>query len=470
MTLLSGVIDNLRARLTNLDQDFRCWLSRSEASEQLEQHHTQIRRITRILNGMIEFTFSETPLQNDTATADLKSVPDLRRAVGSMHVIWEFFRDKFAQRDVQNVASHLSVADDFAWELYKPFLDAAKEADSLNGESVAEPPLVFFSPFRSPYAQARTKQFQPPGIDAKDFQQFQEILMAIPIPVVGVPWASANRLPDLVVVGHETGHIVAEDLGLALESEVALSNLDYPNDDGSRKKCWRSWSDEVFADVFGVLATGQAFVTGLASELVDQRSEIRFADVNKDSPGAYPTPTLRIAICHRVLELSGVTPDDSWDQAYGGLTGDSESFEDDVNLVVDTLLNQQWTALGSKELGQLLPWNAAREAHADSIRSRVIGGSDPTGPFSVRNWIAGAMAAFQSDPATYLELNLDQVLAEQIVAQRTVGVRSSHTETLRSGLLFDEDALLEAGTDVQEAADQAMGRELAKRMSLLSSP
>ena len=469
MKLLDGVMDSLRARLENLDGDFDSWLSRSEVSTQLEQHHTQVRRVTRILNGMIKFTFAASPLRDDAASPELEQVPDLRRSVGSMHVIWDFFRDKFAQRDVENVATHLFVADDFAWELYKPFLDAAQTAGKLNGKNVSEPPLVFYSPFRSPYAQARTKQFQPLGIDAKDFKQFQDILVAIPIPVVGVPWASANRLPDLVVVGHETGHIVAEDLGLAKAAKQALTEIEYPNDDGSRKKCWISWSDEIFADIFGVLATGKAFVAGLAGELADDRSTIRFAEIEKSRPGEYPSPSLRIEICEAVLEKLGVTPNDNWFKAYGTLVGDSDKFVNDVELVVGAMFDRKWSQLGMRRLVDLLPWNLTREQHVEQIATNAIGLSAPPGPFSVRNWIAGAMLASRTNPVEYLENGLDVTLAKQIVAQRKVGVRSNHTESIRAQMHTAESIPMGPGVDPQAATDEELGRELAMKMRLIGN-
>lgn len=455
MTLPVHVVENLKARMELLESDFETWLSRTDVNGQLKQHHTQVRRATGVINGMITVAFDGTAIVDASVAPDLNDLPELRDKVRSIHVIWDFFRDKFSQRDVENIAVHLGAADDLAWELYKPFLNAASEVDGFD-KKVKEPPLLFYTPEPAPYAQARTKQFQPLGINEFDFKRFEDILSRIPVPVIAVPWASANRLPDLVVVGHETGHIVAEDLGLKDDLVALIQRLDLPEDaEGKRKKCWLSWSDEVFADIFGTLATGMAFIDGLAGELAGPSGEIRFAEVNFSEPGSYPTPTLRIVLCEAVLELVSVPSNSHWQAAFGNLVNDSRKFGNDIKLIVAKILANQWVSLNSKTLTELLPWDNSMQQQVETNAQRALMPADLTGEFTVRQTVATSMHAWQSKPKRYLDKNIDRNLAAQIVVKRANEVRSILTQAIRTG-----SSTMELTPDFG-ADDEQLGTQLA---------
>ncbi len=329
---------------------------------------------------------------------------------------------------MHNVVDHLDAADDLAWACYEPFLDAAIDArDAVALAEVKEPPLVFYGTDRAPYSQARTMTLQPPGLNSRDTQIFSEVLRRLPVPVISMPWSVTGRVPELVLIGHETGHVVAEDLGLTELIRARVRGLAYPNDDESRARTWEQWADEVWADVFATMATGSSFVGGLALELTDADAKVRLEPIDRDHPGEYPTAALRIEICEQVLRRVGIEPTATWRATYGEPVGQSHAFVDDVPLVVEALLDGRWAPLGDRSLRDLLEWSADAEASVRAVADSFLREAAQPGAYSIRRWIAAAMHAFVSQPQAYRDRNLDEVIARRIGHRRGDVVRSEPT-------------------------------------------
>jgi hypothetical protein len=109
--------------------------------------------------------------------------------------------------------------------------------------------------------------------------------------------AHPGRLPDLPVVAHETGHAVEQNFEL---HEEVLTALAIKLDGTGRLEHWQAWAAEVFADLWGTLTLGPAFMSSLIDFLADNPAKLRneMASANDD----YPTVNLRIRLCLRVLE------------------------------------------------------------------------------------------------------------------------------------------------------------------------
>ena len=472
MSLFDATVHGLRARVRSLRTDMELWIDRASAGGDLRQHHTQLTRLHDFIGGTLTAVVAGRPINPDADppfSGTVNDVPGLRRSVGSVHLLWDFYRDKLAQRDVHAFADHLGAADDLAWACYQPFLTAATESPDRRFDTaqVKEPPLVFYSTDRTPFAQARTKTLHPPGLDAKDVGEFLAALQRLPVPVIGLPWEVANRMPETALVGHEAGHVIAEDLGLAAEARKAVQEASLNGDrDGVRKKVWLAWCDEVFADVIGVLATGTAFVEGLTAELAGEPSEIRQATINPEKPGKYPTPMLRVALCERVLAGIGVAPSTAWSAEYGEIVGQSRDYRDDVAVVASALLGRTWEAVDGKRLRELLPWDAVREEQARTVARTTLNREPAPVPFDVRVWVAAAMHAYLDKPVTYAKRDLDRALATHIVTQRAEGVRSSRS--MREPLIVRRRGPQAPATHDEQLreADRQAGAELARRLGI----
>jgi hypothetical protein len=477
MSLFDASVHTVRGRVRSLQADMKRWMERASATGDLRQHNSQLTRLHDRLDSALMVAVAGRPIDLEVHPpfdGEMDEVPDYRRCVGSVHMLWEFFRDKLAQREMDAFAAHLGVGDDLAWACYEPFLTAATLAHPENfaAAAVKEPPLVFFSTDRTPFAQARTKTLHPAGLDAKDLEDFATELQRLPVPVIGMPWDVANRMPETTLIGHEVGHVIAEDLGLAAEAREAVQGADLADDpsgtsaDGSRKGVWLAWSDEVFADVIGALTTGTAFVEGLTAEMAGGRDEIRLMPIDTGRPGKYPTPVLRVALCDEVLAAIGVSPPTGWWDTYGKqIVGNSRDFADDVPVIATALLGRQWDAIGGKRLTDILPWDAQHEADARKVAAKTLLREAVPVAFDVRRWVAAAMHAYRADPDTYTDLDLDDALATHIVRQRTAGVRSSRS--LREQLIGPDEAPQPVDRAAQlRAADRRAGAELAERLKI----
>lgn len=297
---------------------------------------------------------------------------------------------------------------------------------------------MFYTPERSPFAQARASSFVPAGLTANDVDAFRAVLQRLPVPIIGVPDPVAVRVPPLVFVGHEIGHVVGEDFGLLDEARRRVAALGI---DAARKQVWDRWLEEVFADLFGVLATGSAYIDQLAAVLAGSLSSVRHERIRATAGqgDAYPTRTLRIALCRCALEtlvgevyvktLPGLQ---TWSEAYGDLTGDSLPYAEDVQPIVATLLSG-YTALGQRRLSDLLCWDASAEGYVATMAREHLETADAPVPYSVRVWVAAAARAHDIDPERYGSrnkcsgLNCDDWVASSILKHRATGVREEQS-------------------------------------------
>lgn len=469
VALYDLAIARLRAQRSQLETDLAAWAARASSDGDLPLHHSQVARLKLQISSALNTALAGTPVAAEGSArtgGTVADLPDLRRAVGTIHLLWDFFRDKLAQRDTAVYSDHLGVADDLAWACYEPFLAEARAAGIVTDQELKEPPLVFYSTDRAPYSQARTKALHAPGLDSKDLEQVSAELRRLPVPVIGMPWAVANKMPEVVLIGHEAGHVIAEDLKFATELREVFSSavLTGQGCDG-RKAVWTAWRHEIFADVIGVLATGTAYLNGLAAELAGAESEVAHALINPEQPGLYPTAALRIAVCARVLESLGIDSPPTWVETYGNLTGDSREYEPDVAPVVAVLMDRKWGSIGGKQLAQVLHWTARREQEVSAVAVAALQPSSPEVAFDVRVWVAAAMQAALTNPPQFEAVGADKRLATYVIERRTDAVRSSSEH--RSILLAEQSDDSEPAADAQmKANDQEAGQRLAERLGL----
>ena len=471
-TLADHVLADLRAQRDELLAEFSHWQARADEPGPLAQHKTQIARITDILSALLTAALGDSALafavdgelaQPDpslrpsgaaAAPVDLAPLLTLRRPLGAAHFFWDFFRDKLAQRDTSIYANHLDSADILAWKLYQPFWE--RVAQSLESQSrsainpagvpgfssahdaleaLKEPPLTFYHADRLLFAQPRSSVFRPPGLDAKDVANFGQALARLPVPIIGLPWYKARRMPALIFVGHEVGHVVAEDLGLGEHLDHLLGQLSVPK---RRADTWLAWRDEVFADIFGTLALGRTYVEQLAVELADERADVQFELIDSDRPGDYPTRCLRIALCQHVLAREGLMPQTPWYRPAYPIAGDSDFYADDIPNLVDAIVSGPYPHLGGVGLRAVLPWSERDEQAVVQVAESSLAQAPlqiPAGvSLHVRHWVAGAVHARMLDPIGYHRAQLDDKLAQRITREFGSDMRSDACTQVRRRL------------------------------------
>jgi hypothetical protein len=265
-------------RLAALDAELRAWRTDTTRLPELRRHHKQVLAFTRMLANV---RASVEPTEEQPIT-DLLDVRERSKVVLASFRIWEFLRAKLAQRREPLLRQFLWLADEFAWLCYRPIYE----------QGFKEPPLVYLNGGYSPFTLTRREPFQAESVPQEliSSRPLLEIMESLPFPVIGVPWYHVRNLADLPVIAHEVGHSVEADLGLTTAIDDAIGNA--VADEAHRVR-WQQWGAEIFADLYGIVACGPAFVSALANFLSTENQGVE--------PDDYPAMALRFRFNVEVL-------------------------------------------------------------------------------------------------------------------------------------------------------------------------
>jgi hypothetical protein len=270
--------------------------------------------------------------------------------------------------------------------------------------------------------------FTAPGSEAGIWSPSQEL----PLALVSKPANQKNCLPLWVIDGHEVGghgiysHLegfdseIAEALANAIGKTTAaasfspllkvitgpLVSLVAP---ASRKNelnaaqfyphVVRTYSQELAADIAGVLNLGAMFVDGLILYLANRRHDNQLSHtatlVGKDRLNAYPPDVLRALVAIEALKHLDLKFGEKWRTllqarlltAYGGKLPDHFSFVSEqgihkltipaadltglVPAITDALINSKLPCLAGRSLKQVLTWTDLDEEIVEKVSSRL---------------------------------------------------------------------------------------------------
>jgi hypothetical protein len=406
----------IEQKLTALSSEFSRWLAVTEADQAFEKHHTQVRAVTGHLAGLRQQTAAL--LEQSRANG---SVLDQGRNIESLVLgirrIWEFFRSKLVQRRDAELRGFLQLADELAWACYRPVLAASAAAPA--GAVRREPPLVFLNGGLSPFALSRDEAFPAEAVPGEPLagRTYDDILERLPIPIIGVPWYQVAHLPDLPVVAHETGHAVEHDFGWRDTTAARIGTDLAGTPGGARAADWTAWSSEIFADAWGCRALGPAYANALRDFLAQGTSDIEGEIAT--AGGKYPTATLRILLCARILdthfpvEAAGLR--EEWLDQYG--VHQMTAHEKDIDVVAAAVrVPGPWSAALEFRAED---WNAAAEACAE-----VRQGKRPESATSAARLVAAARRLYDDDPEQFVKNAWADDLLRQAQALIQPGTRS----------------------------------------------
>jgi len=314
----------LRAKLNSLRAELDAWRDLTDKRPELKRHHSQIRLLDAMLTALLA------PVRKAVdATTAAASVLERGTAwendILAAHSIWEVFRSKYVLRQNETFRDYLAACDDLAWACYSPALKR------FAPNALKEPPLVYLSATWSPFAQSRDTNFQnevrrsTDGMKDLRGDAFEKVLRKLPIPLVSLPWYQAFHLPGAIIIAHEVGHLVERDFALRADLSAALdrAQLDYGD-------AWNSWAPEIFADVYGTLAMGPAFVGALIDLLV---TSVDTVAQERSLEGTHPPRALRVELLLNVLDKCGYSADAarlraSWQATYSANNAMSDVAQD----------------------------------------------------------------------------------------------------------------------------------------------
>ena len=262
-------------------------------------------------------------------------------------IVWldracEYFSDKYAQRDVdQKAAAVLEAADEVVWSCYQPPISKVYQA---RPENLKPAPLPYLAAEYSPAARQSDKGAPEellrgalaPGL-RKILDQFPVGLLRLPPWCIEQPWW-------LIFIAHEVGHHVLHDLALAAAfSEQVTQIAQQMGITGETELAnWERWSEEIFADFYAVVMTGEAAVWALW-EIV------RTTPPGLLRPGPlYPPSAIRILLmifALREIKLSNPV------EPTGDSLGDLES---SLNTLVETSAQKTNLQAGKKTVEYLI--------------------------------------------------------------------------------------------------------------------
>jgi hypothetical protein len=317
-------------------------------------------------------------------------------------------------REDELLKTVLPAFDDLAWACYEPAL----KRFALERK---EPPLLYFTTLWSPFAQGRDTSFQNEvrasgGALIRD--EFLDILQSLPVPLIGLPWYHAAHIPGAIVIAHEVGHIVERDFELTpnIQAGLAKAGLAQP-------AAWSSWATEVFADVYGCLGMGPAFVGAMMDLLASGLTEVQQEKPNPN--GRYPTRNMRVSLMLQVLQAIALNDeakrlDAIWQASYGPRlipTG----YEDDIPKVVVALLQGPYPSSTNENITLsdvlTLPkefMNDAKKIAYDAEKGRV---NDLRQYKDTRCFFAAARHLHENPPAGPISNAPYQRLVEAIVTK-----------------------------------------------------
>ncbi len=411
----------LQAKLAGLDDEFGAWLKSSAPKGPLEKHHSQIRAVINSLGGPVESLREQIDvLQAVTSWRDTE-VELLR-----IHEVWNYFRQKFALRDVAVFRPYLDLADDFTWACYHP----AQQLSRLPPETVREPPLAFFGPVSAPFAIPRGSSYAA-GLSATVMNnaQLQSAVQSLPIPVISVPWFQLRHLPDALVLAHEVGHHVEHDFDhtptLTRLLDAALISAGATPERGQR---WRGWLGEVFADVYGALAAGLAYGQVLAD----------FGTIGTAATAgtkSYPPLRTRVRVIAEALarEGSGELRDDLMTKWSADFPAERATrYDEEAVHVVRALIAGPYPQFGGIPLTSLIDFSSW-ESRATQTATALLRPAELSMGIDIRCLLAAAGLAFASDPGKYRDRHVTEAVLAHAHRINTRGVRAARPTVARPG-------------------------------------
>jgi hypothetical protein len=275
--------DRVRNELRRVEADVEAWLGRwKEGGPQT----SQIARCGEVLRGMLEHLRTrEADLPADErGLATARALEwDLSIVEGLSRLLAERFEQR-EQREQPALAATLRAADELIWS-------CVQYARPLVPELPLPLPLAYIEPAFSPSATPRQKP--PPALPARD-RLLGEMLRVLPVPLIGLPAGIVEEPWWLVLIAHEVGHHVQYDADPEAVKRTGVALREATGD-----PAWEAWRQEVFADLFAVLALGPVAIEATAELEWDLPEAMATAKT------MYPPAIVRLAIMAEGARVAG---------------------------------------------------------------------------------------------------------------------------------------------------------------------
>lgn len=183
----------------------------------------------------------------------------------------------FVQHTGHEFHQKMASLDAIVRELYLPTVKMAHERSVVSKEALSQTPLVYL--IEAPDMAYTWRQHSR---NAVNFGR------KLPLSMIAVPRAFTSHPWNLVALAHEVGLCVYTDIELGWEMVNKLQTESLNSGVSSQtSSIWSRWHEVIFADVFGTLKLGPAYVSGMIEMLGTDVQTAVALDVNAPIPPAY---------------------------------------------------------------------------------------------------------------------------------------------------------------------------------------
>lgn len=390
--MLSEKLQILSRRVMSLPHELDMWIDRAAANDALEKNFSQIEALDYFMRKICaknEDSLSALNINNDVERF-LNSALDLTNNVIKSHVIWNFFRDRLELRFVPHFQQLLLMTDLVSHDCYTTIIDRAKALYIVPEHGFREYPITGLMADFSPATWTR-------GCRPKALWNHK-----LPVPVIDLPWDHLANPWELVTIAHEVGHDIDKDLGnltKALRPFIA-SQLNASSISEEHIEQWQKWSEEILADLIGILLSGAAFVYVLAGLMTLPKYNVRYIN----SEASHPPHYLRTFINTAMLRYLGLrrladTLETRWKRLYGEPGNDFKPYLAEIDPVIMTMLDTPVHVLRDQDgklhtLNELITFTPDDQAKIQKAASNLAaGGSSVNLP--IRHIVSASQLAFE---------------------------------------------------------------------------
>lgn len=302
---MGAIRNHIRKEQTTLEfnrlrSEVEVWNKKRAAEDTLNQYKTQLAALENLLDVAAVILKEQLYLIDPNLAAgdfyEQCRLFDLR--VLWLRKVWNFYREKFDQRDDPFLRPTLKAADEVVWSCFNQVF-----VSNPNKRPTA--PLPFIESSYSP--QSFPSELVPYNLKPGETGILQDLMNRLPIPLVSLPQSCVNSPWWLVYVRHEIGHQIQHSLLdnkklVALFQNRVKSTVEETTKDEAYAEKWGFWGQEIFADVYSVLMMGEwALWTMVEFELQNRNSMLRRRP-------QYPSPIVRLTLLNAIaseLALDG---------------------------------------------------------------------------------------------------------------------------------------------------------------------
>jgi hypothetical protein len=269
----------------------------------------------------------------------LTEVAKLEGGLDDIQTTWQFFRTCFEQRVLPHSEALMPLLDAIAFDAYYPVLDEARRAGLPESTFLKEPPLTYLDL----------------GLGAAEWRNHVQALARqgapLPIPLVRVAREDSENVWNLLSLCHEVGHDIYSEFGLEDETRqklyLTLKSLGVSE---QRVHLWVSWHAELFADLFGTLVAGPAYVDTCMERMTAPPDQMFRIDPLESRPTRFLRPFLGTFLIREMgFADEAVHLEEEWVSVYGS-SPEYQLFFQEIPYVVHTLVHGEYQCLKGRAL------------------------------------------------------------------------------------------------------------------------